>query len=90
MACNRCVIGVPVGDVHELLDGVEGCYRTSRDANEIGACLAQALQANRDSNGRAILESRRLSLEGIAQRITAIYELALEQRTSDFQTRGVA
>ena len=85
MACNQCVIGVPVGDVHELLDGVEGCFRTSRDAPEIGQALALVLKAGLASNGREILQSRGLSLDGVAGRVIAVYHKALEQykRVSD-------
>lgn len=79
MACNQRVIGVPVGDVHELLDGVEGCFRTSRDAHEIGQALVQVLNADRLSNGREILQLRQLSLEAVAQRVIAVYHQALSK-----------
>lgn len=85
MACNQCVIGVPVGDVHEMLDGVEGCFRTSRDAHEIGQALVHVLKAGLATNGRDILQSRGLSLEGVAGQVIGVYQRALEQykRASD-------
>jgi glycosyltransferase involved in cell wall biosynthesis len=73
------VIGVPVGDVHELLEGVDGCFRTSRDPNEIGQALTQVLKADHRSNGREILQVRELSLEGVANRVIAVYHLALSK-----------
>jgi glycosyltransferase involved in cell wall biosynthesis len=79
MACNLCVIAVPVGDVHELLDGVVGCFRTSRDPNEVGRALAGILKAGRQSNGREILQQRELSLEGVAKRVIAVYHQALSE-----------
>ncbi len=77
LACNQCVIGVPVGDVHEILEGINGCHRTSRDPEEIGSALAEVLKKNQRSNGREMIGSRGLSLESVAQRILSIYELAL-------------
>lgn len=79
MACNQRVIGVPVGDVHDLLDGVDGCFRTSRDPNEIGHALAQVLGSDRLSNGREILQTRELTLEGVAKRVIAVYNQALAE-----------
>lgn len=82
MACNVCVVGVPVGDVHELLDGVAGCYRTTRDPAEIASALVAILQRNQASNGREILVSRGLSLEGVADRIIAVYQQAIDGQTA--------
>ncbi len=36
MACNLPVVSVPVGDVPELLAGVEGCAICPRDAEACG------------------------------------------------------
>lgn len=89
LACNASVIGVPVGDVHELLDGVRACHRVSRDSTEIGSKLAEALQKNEPSNGREIMQLRGLSLEGVASRIISVYESALihcrSEKSSDLQ-----
>lgn len=79
LACNRCVVGVPVGDVHELLNGVEGCVRVNRDPDQIGSALANVLRAGGQSNGRDVLKARGLSLEGVADRIISVYQQALLQ-----------
>ncbi len=77
LVCNKSVIGVPVGDVHELLNGVEGCYRVERDPEQIGCALEKVLRLNQSSNGREVLQSRGLSLEGVANRVIAVYQKAL-------------
>jgi glycosyltransferase involved in cell wall biosynthesis len=89
MACNLSVIGVPVGDVHEMLQGVEGCCRTSRDPLQIGQALANVLNSAASSNGREILQARQLSLEGVAERIIAVYHKALSQDQQLFQHTGI-
>jgi glycosyltransferase involved in cell wall biosynthesis len=90
LACNQCVVGVPVGDVHQLLNGVEGCQATSRDPEEIGLALATILKAGRRSNGREVMQQRGLSLESVAKQIISIYELALGTRSVSFQSPAVA
>jgi glycosyltransferase involved in cell wall biosynthesis len=85
MACNIPVIGVPVGDVHQLLDGVQGCQRCPRDADAIGAAIVRAL-ATRQVSARDAIVNRGLELTSIARRITGVYENALassERRHSE-------
>lgn len=78
LACNMKIVSVPVGDVREMLDGVRGCQCTSsRNPEEIGRAVAAQLLNEDHSNGREVILARGLSLENVAQRIIAIYELAL-------------
>ncbi|MBL8888595.1 MAG: glycosyltransferase [Planctomycetaceae bacterium] len=79
MACNANIISVPVGDVHEMLRGVEGCFAGPREAQLLGETLGEALLANRPSTGRRTLQERSLDLEGVAKRIHSIYLRALNQ-----------
>jgi glycosyltransferase involved in cell wall biosynthesis len=82
MACNLPVVSVPVGDVPELLDGVEGCAVGPRDADALGALLAQVLADGRRSEGRAALERKGLDLESVARRVVGIYEEVLARTWS--------
>ena len=77
MACNTPVIGVPVGDVPELLDGVAGYVRAARDPEEIGRHLAQMLAQPQLVTGRQAIVAKRLDLESIARRVIEIYEAVL-------------
>lgn len=83
MACDLPVIGVPVGDVHELLDGVDGCYSTSDQAEEIGVALAQQLSTNVQTNGRDTIMARGLDLQSVARRIVAVYDSVLDPTNSN-------
>lgn len=83
MACNLPVVGVPVGDVHELLAGVAGCISCQRDAREIGHALTQLLNTqlqnpSQRSAGRAAILDRGLDLASVAERIRHVYQRALE------------
>lgn len=81
LACNANVIGVPVGDVHDLLGEVEHCYCVDRDPQAIGSALVRALRVSKPSSGRDRLQARGLSLQGVAQQIIQVYHRALEARS---------
>jgi teichuronic acid biosynthesis glycosyltransferase TuaC len=72
LACNLPVVSVDVGDVSELLAGIEGCYVTPRDPAHISEKLALILQRGVRSAGRE--RARRYELSVIAKRIVAVYE----------------
>lgn len=83
LACNANVVAVPVGDVPEMLQGIQQCQTTARAAGEIGAALERLLRADRPSDGRDVLQTRGLSLAGVAQRILGIYRRALQSEPCD-------
>lgn len=74
MACNCPIVVTDVGDVHERLDGLDGCYvANTREAGELAALLSEALQFGKRTEGRKALLSQGLTTELIAQRIISIY-----------------
>lgn len=79
LACDANVISVPVGDAHEMLTDVTNCHRVARQPEAIAAALCDVLRTNQASNGRAVLQQRRLSLEGVAQQVIEVYHQALAQ-----------
>ena len=81
MATNLPVIGVPVGDVHELLNGVSNCSCCLRDPNELGEALAKTLLVDERSNGRSAILDRGLDLRSVALRIASLYEQSLERKS---------
>lgn len=76
MACNVPIVGVPVGDVPQLLDGVFGCQLCDRDPEQIGAAIVRGFQVAK-AGGREAVFARRLDLESVARRIVEVYEKAL-------------
>ena len=79
MACGTPVVAVRVGDVEETMTGVEGCYITSHDVNEVTSCLRQALSFQGKTKGRQRIIEIGLPMEQIAKQILEIYNLVLNK-----------
>ena len=80
MACGTPVVAVRVGDVEETMTGVEGCYVTSHDVNEVTSCLRQALAFKGKTKGRERIIEIGLPMEQIAQQVIDIYNLVLNKK----------
>ena len=77
MACDLPVVGVEVGDVAELLTGVQGSFVCERDAEQLGGRMAEAISARVAPGGRNGLFERSLDDVSIAKRIVEVYRIAL-------------
>lgn len=78
LACNLPVVATPVGDIPELLAGVEDCYVCAPAVDELARALTRCLDPPRRSNGRecSIALDERL----IAARVVSVYvEVAGDQ-----------
>ena len=80
MACGTPVVAVKVGDVEETMTGVEGCYVTSHDVNEVTSCLRQALSFKGKTKGRQRIIETGLPMEQVAKQIISIYNLVLNKK----------
>lgn len=72
LMCDLPVVSTRVGDVPELLDGVEPSWLCDADPESLGTALAECLREPRRSNGRQ--RSAGLASERTAARILALYE----------------
>lgn len=72
MACNLPIVSVDVGDVPDILRGVEGCYICPRDPISIAEKVKQILEQRSRTNGRE--KTQRYELSSIAKRIIQVYE----------------
>lgn len=75
MACNLPIVSTDVGDVAQVIAGVEGCFLAEPDANNVADKLYEVLKNRQRTNGRTKME--RLSSELIAQQIVAVYDKLL-------------
>jgi glycosyltransferase involved in cell wall biosynthesis len=80
MACNLPVVSVPVGDVAELLAGVDGCAVRTRDVGELSEELMRVLQRGERTNGRIAVAQKGLDLPSVARRVVDVYEDVLSRR----------
>ncbi|HWE22700.1 MAG TPA: glycosyltransferase family 4 protein [Myxococcales bacterium] len=79
LACNLPVVSVPVGDVAERLEGIEGCELCADDRPEtIAAALERVLARGARIAGRAAVSH--LDEKLITQRVIAIYGDVLKGR----------
>lgn len=80
MACGTPIVAVRVGDVEETMTGVEGCYVTSHDVNEVTSGLRQALSFHGKTEGRQRIIELGLPMEVVAKNIIDIYKLVLNKK----------
>lgn len=71
LACNIPVVSTPVGDVEELIAGIEGCSVCAPNAKALARGLEKALSITGRSNGRERLAH--LDSKLVARRIMDIY-----------------
>ena len=74
MACNCPIVSTNVGDVKWLLDGVEGCFITTKDPKDVADKIEKALNFRGKTMGREKLISLGLASEHIAKKIIQVYE----------------
>lgn len=80
LACNRKIVSTDVGDVRWLLNGLEGCYVTSHDPEDIASKIKQALDFRDKTKGRERLIELGLDSESVARRIVNVYERLMKER----------
>ena len=74
MACNIPVVSTDVGNVQELLNGVNGSYvAKSNNAEDLAAFVVKALNNKEPLNSRNILIQKQLDIESVAKKIISIY-----------------
>jgi len=78
MACNVPIVSTDVGDVAQVLAGVEGCFITSAEIPDIVANLRRAVAFGRRTDGRRRVEP--MSQQRIAEQLVAVFEETLRRR----------
>lgn len=75
MACNTRIISTPVGDVPELIKGVDGCMLCKREPKDIADKLAIVIGTQAKTNGRDVIGD--LRIDKIADRVIEQYQAVL-------------
>ena len=77
MACNCPVVSTDVGDVKQLIEGVDGCYITSFEVESVTSGLQEALRFASDKGrtvGREKIKQLGLTDDRIAGELIRIYQ----------------
>ena len=71
LACNLPVVSTDVGDVSEVIKGVDCCTIVARDPIEAAKAIKDIFEKDRRTNGRHMI--KHLQIEKIAQRLICYY-----------------
>lgn len=74
MVCGCPIVSVDVGDVAEVIDGVDGCYIANRTPEDISNKLKLALPFNGRTKGRERIIELGLTNDIVAKKLINIYE----------------
>jgi glycosyltransferase involved in cell wall biosynthesis len=82
LACNVAVVSVDVGDVHEWIDGIEGCFLAEATPEDVAEKLARTLDTTSRIDSRGAVSG--LALACIAERLRDVYAstMAIPHRRS--------
>ncbi len=86
LACNLPIVSVDVGDVREVIEGVENCYVCERTPESMAEAVLRVLESERRSDGRKV--ALRFSTVEMARRTMEIYEAVLSARTGSSRQTG--
>ena len=75
LACGCPVVSVDVGDVKDVIAGVENCYIAERNAQDIANKIELVLQQNQRINGKEIVEKFDINI--IARKLMSCYTQVL-------------
>lgn len=83
LACNVPVVSTPVGNVAELVNGINGCYVSkSFNPEELAELSVKAIEKN-SFLSRELLIARGMDISTVANRLLEIYETVLGKTLSN-------
>lgn len=82
MACNCPIVSVPVGDVPEVINGIDGCFLSTYDANDISEKLKSAFSYGKKTTGRQYIIDHGWDTALVAKKIMCIYQEILQNKHS--------
>jgi len=73
MACNCPIVSVSVGDVPFVVEGVEGCFIASYEAENLAEKIKMALSFGKRTEGRKRIIELGWSTEEVAEKLVSLY-----------------
>lgn len=78
MACNLPIVTTDVGDIKELISGVQGCKIVERDKKAFARGISEILETFQRTEGRRAIEH--LSLEHVTNKLINFYHQVVESK----------
>lgn len=82
MACNCPIVSVPVGDVPEVISGIDGCFLSTYVADNISEKLKSALAYGKRTTARQYIIEQGWDTTIVAGKIAVIYHEILQNKHS--------
>ena len=74
MACGCPIVSVDVGDVAEILEGVEGCRIADKNAKDVALKIEQVLIENKRTNGYEKIKNSGFEAAVVTEKIKNVYQ----------------
>ena len=74
MTCNLHIVSTDVGDVIDIIGGIDGCFICSYDPIDVADKIKMALDYGKRTNGREQIIKLGLDSDSIAKKIIKVYE----------------
>ena len=74
MACGCPIVSVDVGDVAEILEGVEGCRIADKNAMDVALKIEQVLIENKRTNGYEKIKNSGFEAAVVTEKIKNVYQ----------------
>lgn len=84
MACNCPIVSVPVGDVPEVMEGIEGCFLSSYNETELSEKIKLAFEYGKKTNARQRIIELGWDSKLVAEKISDIYKFVLNKNKNGF------
>lgn len=79
MACGCPIVSVDVGDVKDLIKGIDGCYIAERNAKSIADNLSKAIAFGKRTEGRSVIIGKGLTNDIIASKLIRVYNSIIQR-----------
>lgn len=80
LACNCPVVSVPVGDVPEVINDIDGCYISINNPAAIAVKLQQVFDFGKRTEGRNRITELKLDSETVAKRVFEVYKAVMNDK----------
>ena len=83
MSCGVPIVSTSVGDVNELLKGIDGCFITTYDVNDIADKLRKAVEyrkAIKFTKAPQRIIDLELSKENVVEKVLEVYHSIISSR----------